>query len=603
MKVTQTTREQSGVPVFKNIVYGLKLVFKADKKLFFGYIIHIFSWDIFQLYIQNILFLKFLLELIGGNRDFATYVKYLAAFALLSSLIIALEWTGARMQQFSTKKVLKYINNMIFEKANSLDVSCFEDPAFYDKYQRAILVVANSYFDLICNDASYFISGIVLLALVTATVVAINPVYLLFLVPIVFVFAVETAKSKCAYKRDLAMTANNRTKAYVQRTVFLKDYAKDMRTSNIFAVLTERFKAAIDANIVILKKYGFPLFAYTMLGTILSDFIPVVGTYVFVGYEYMQGAMTVSAFSVISSSISSVRNSMINVTESFDELTQIALYFQNLKDFFAYEPKIISGDKKAESFESVEFRNVSFKYPSSDKYSLKNINFKITKGETLAVVGVNGAGKSTLVKLLLRFYDPTQGEVLLNGVNVKEYDVDSLRSIFGTVFQDYKNFALSVYENVMCRDCTEDDKKTARVALEKAGVWDKISTFANGGDTVLTREFDENGAGLSGGENQKLSTARLFAKDFDFAVLDEPSSALDPIAEYKMYENLIDVTRDKTVLYISHRLSSAVLSDRIIVINGGKIVESGTHNELMLSGGEYSKMFALQASSYKGEAM
>ena len=155
----------------------------------------------------------------------------------------------------------------------------------------------------------------------------------------------------------------------------------------------------------------------------------------------------------------------------------------------------------------------------------------------------------------------------------------------------------------MCRDCDDDDKKKARTALERAGVWDKISSFKDGGDTLLTREFDENGAGLSGGENQKVSTARLFAKDFDIAILDEPSSALDPVAEYKMYENLIDVTKDKTVLYISHRLSSAVLSDRIIVLHGGEIVESGSHSELMHSGGEYSKMFALQASSYKGEAM
>ena len=352
-----------------------------------------------------------------------------------------------------------------------------------------------------------------------------------------------------------------------------------------------------------MKKYGVALFAYTMLITLLSEFIPIIGTYAFAGRELLHGALTVSSFSVVVSAVNSVRSSMYHVVESFDELTQIALYFQNLKDFFAYEPKIVSGDKKAGAFESIEFKNVSFKYPSSDKYTLKNISFKLTKGETLAVVGVNGAGKSTLVKLILRFYDATDGEVLFNGVNVKEYDVDSLRNAFGTVFQDYKNFALSVYENVMCRDCDDDDKKKARTALERAGVWDKISSFKDGGDTLLTREFDENGAGLSGGENQKVSTARLFAKDFDIAILDEPSSALDPVAEYKMYENLIDVTKDKTVLYISHRLSSAVLSDRIIVLHGGEIVESGSHSELMRSGGEYSKMFALQASSYKVEAM
>lgn len=218
-------------------------------------------------------------------------------------------------------------------------------------------------------------------------------------------------------------------------------------------------------------------------------------------------------------------------------------------------------------------------------------------------MGVNGAGKSTLVKLILRFYDASSGQILYNGVDIKEYELSSLRNAFATVFQDYKNFAISVFENVMCRECDENDKKIAEKALEQSGAWSKVSTLKYGGDTSLTREFDENGAGLSGGENQKVSTARLFAKDFEIAVLDEPSSALDPIAEYKMYENLIDVTKGKTVIFISHRLSSAVLSDNIIVLSNGKIIEQGSHNELMKNGGEYEKMFTLQASNYEKEGV
>jgi ATP-binding cassette subfamily B protein len=279
----------------------------------------------------------------------------------------------------------------------------------------------------------------------------------------------------------------------------------------------------------------------------------------------------------------------------------MALYFQYLKDFFSYEPKIVGGALEAGEFESLEFRNVTFKYPSADKNALENISFKINKGDTVAVVGINGAGKSTLVKLMLRFYDPDSGEILYNGINIKEYNLDSYRNAFACVFQDYKNFAISVFENVMCRECSEEDKLLARKALEQSGAWQKIETFENGGETLLTREFDENGAGLSGGENQKLSTARLFAKEFQLAILDEPSSALDPIAEYKMYENLVEATKQKTVIYISHRLSSAVLSDRIYVIDGGRIAETGTHTELMANGGSYAEMFTLQASRYLGE--
>jgi ABC-type multidrug transport system fused ATPase/permease subunit len=263
----------------------------------------------------------------------------------------------------------------------------------------------------------------------------------------------------------------------------------------------------------------------------------------------------------------------------------------------------VDSEKEAGEFESIEFKNVSFKYPCAENYSLSNVNLKISKGDTIAIVGINGAGKSTMVKLLLRFYDATDGEILYNGVNIKEYNLNSYRNRFATVFQDYKNFAISVFENVMCRECNDDDRMIAEMALRQSGVWNKISSFENGGDTLLTREFDSSGAGLSGGENQKVSTARLFARDFDVAVLDEPSSALDPVAEYQMYENLISATENKTVVYISHRLSSAVLSDNIFVLNGGKVIESGSHQQLMALGGEYSRMFELQSKSYKEEGI
>lgn len=345
------------------------------------------------------------------------------------------------------------------------------------------------------------------------------------------------------------------------------------------------------------------LFIFSMVSSFLGELIPIAGTYAFAGYQFIvTKTLAISGFSVVLSSINSVREATTRIADSFSELSAVALYFQNLHDFFDYESKIISGSRKTDDFESLEFKNVSFKYPSAEKYSLKNVSLKINKGETTAVVGINGAGKTTFVKLLLRFYDATDGEILYNGINIKEYDIDDLRNRFATVFQDYKNFALSVNENVICRICDEEDKKIARDALIKSGVYDKIMTLSNGADTVLTREFDENGAGLSGGESQKMATARMFAKNFDIAILDEPSSALDPIAEYKMYENLISATKDKTVIYISHRLSSAVLSYKIFVLGGGSVLESGTHSELMNSDGVYAKMFALQASSYrKGE--
>ena len=590
------------VPVFKNIAYALKLVWQSDKKLLIGYLINGFSANIFMLYIQNILFLKVLLGLLDSGSTFKSYTATLVTFLVLSVALKATSCFTSYIISVATKNVLKQLNNRIFNKAITLDVECYENPEFYDKYQRATNVLAWSYFDFVCSCVSSIISAIVSLALVIGTVATINPVYLLFLLPVVFVFVIETSKSKLVYKRDLEMTTNNRIKAYIQRTVFLKDFSKDMRTSNIFAVLMNRFKAAIDSNVEILRNYGWKLFIYSTVSSLFSEFIPIIGTYAYAAYQFVfTKALTVSGFSVVLSSINAVRESTMNIARNFDMLVGSALYFQNLREFFEYEPKIVSGDKIPGEFESLEFKNVSFRYPAAEKYALQDISFRIDKAETLALVGVNGAGKSTLVKLLLRFYDVTDGEILYNGINIKEYDLNKYRNIFGAVFQDYKNFAISVYENVICHECSDEEKEKAEAALRRSGIWEKISTLPKGADTVLTREFDKNGAGLSGGENQKVSAARLFAKDFQFAVLDEPSSALDPIAEYKMYENLIKVTENKTVMYISHRLSSAVLSDRIIVIGNGRVLEQGSHEELMASGGKYNEMFTLQASSYNRE--
>ena len=591
------------VPVLKNVIFALKLVWEADKRLLIGYFVTEISNKVLSMYVQNILFLKVLLSIIDGDADFKTYFTYLLLFFGVYLTVNVISAYATRQRLVATKVVLKNVNNKIFKKATELDVSCYENPEFYDKYQRATLVLSSSYYDLICWDVAAVVGGIIALICVITTVTVINPMYLLFLLPVTLVFAIELMKSKAVYKRDLEMTKNNRIKAYIQRTMFLKEFSKDMRTSNIFAVLTKRFKAAIDANVLILKSYGVKLFIYSMISSLFSDFIPIIGTYAFAGYQFIfTQALSISGFSVVLASINSVRDSTLSIAEGFDEMTQMALFFQNLRDFFDYEPKITDGGKDAEEFQSIEFKNVSFTYPDTTKEILKNVSFKINRGETIAIVGVNGAGKSTLVKLLLRFYDANEGEILYNGINLKEYNVQSLRNAFATVFQDYKNFAVSVNENIMCHECSDEEKQIAEKALKQSGVWEKIASLPKGADTVLTREFEIDGAGLSGGENQKVSAARLFARDFEIAILDEPSSALDPIAEYKMYENLIDVTKDKTVIYISHRLSSAVLSDRIYVLGNGTILESGSHAELMAQDGEYSKMFTLQASSYKGES-
>lgn len=593
-------RENIKVPVVKNIIYAFKTLYKANKTYMFWQIMNLLVYSLFINFFQTVLFLKILLNIIDGNSDFTYYVKTLLLFFAVGIIYQFLSVFSDYKSLVGDKKIFKALNNRIFEKASKVDISCYEDPVFYDKYQRATEILTSGYFSAFAYALSFILGNLIAFLSVIGLVASINPAYLMFLLPVILVFVTEIFKSKVFFKRDLEMTHNNRIKAYTQRVVFLRDYSKDIRTSNIFSVIIGRYNNAIKSNLEIIKKYGPKLFLISMASSLFGEFIPIAGTYAYAGWQFIYtDAFSVSGFSVVLSSINAVRSATSLIAQEFSELSSVALYFQNLREFFEYESSVVSGDKEPEDFESLEFKNVDFKYPSANKYSLKNVNIKINKGETVAVVGVNGAGKTTFVKLLLRFYDVTDGEILYNGINIKEYNIDSLRLKFATVFQDYKTFALSVNENVMCRNCNEEDKKAAEKALKQSGVYDKIATLSNGADTVLTREFDENGAGLSGGEAQKTAVARMFASDFDIAILDEPSSALDPIAEYKMYENLILATKEKTVIYISHRLSSAVLSDNIFVLGNGTVIESGSHSELMANGGEYANMFTLQASSYK----
>lgn len=594
--------EKVKVPVMKNLIWAVKILFKADKWFILSGILSECAADFFKMFVQGVLFLKVLLTVIEGNGTFEYYIKNLVLFLVIGLVTEIISVWGDYVTNVGQKKIFKALNNMIFEKASKVDISCYEDPEFYDKYQRASDILTNGYFIMFSWNLSIVFGSLMAFLSVITVVTGIDPAYLLFLLPVIFVFIVEIIKSKVVYKRDLEMTTNNRIKSYTQRTVYLKEFSKDIRTSNIFSVIIRRFEKAVADNIKIIKTYGWKLFWMSMLSSICGEFIPIFCTYAYSGYQFVvTKGLDVSGFSVVLSSINSVRSATTNIADSLSSLSEVALYFQNLRDFFEYESKVVSGDKKIEDFESLELKNVSFRYPGAKDYSLKNISLKFVKGQTAAVVGINGAGKSTLVKLLLRFYDVDEGEILYNGVNIREYNIDEYRNKFATVFQDYKTFALSVNENVMCRECDEHDKLLAQKALIQSGVWERICRLENKGDTVLSREFDENGAGLSGGEAQKTAVARMFAKEFDLAILDEPSSALDPIAEYKMYESLIDATKDKTVIYISHRLSSAVLSDIIYVLGNGQLLEQGSHEELIKAKGKYSEMFALQASSYKEE--
>jgi ATP-binding cassette subfamily B protein len=277
---------------------------------------------------------------------------------------------------------------------------------------------------------------------------------------------------------------------------------------------------------------------------------------------------------------------------------------ENLFTFLYYKEEITEdydGILPDREVESIEFRNVSFGY-GKNKMIVKNLSFKVTGKEKVALVGHNGAGKSTIIKLLLRMYDPCEGEILVNNINIKNYNLKAYRQLYSAALQDSKIFSMSIKDNVMMGKIAEQEERVKK-ALESAGIYDKVNGLRNGLDTVLTKEFDEAGAVLSGGQYQKIAVARVFAQDAPVSLFDEPSSALDPIAECELYDNIINYSNDRTMFLISHRLSSVRNVDRIFMLEQGELIESGSHEKLMNLAGAYSEMYTKQAESYITEEM
>ena len=265
-----------------------------------------------------------------------------------------------------------------------------------------------------------------------------------------------------------------------------------------------------------------------------------------------------------------------------------------------YEPKIIS-EKELEpnkDAKQIELKNVSFAYGKSEQMQIKNLDLKINPGEKIALVGYNGAGKTTLVKLLMRLYDVKEGVIEADGCDIKDYDVKKYRDTIGTVFQDFQIFAGTVKENVILDVSENADEEKVKQALDDSGLIGRIKRFKNGLETDLTTEFSKSGVNLSGGESQKLAISRVFYKDAGLMILDEPSSALDPIAEYQLNHAMLGATKDKTVIFISHRLSTTRIADRIIMLENGSIVEQGSHDELLKMNGKYAQMWKVQAGAY-----
>ena len=385
---------------------------------------------------------------------------------------------------------------------------------------------------------------------------------------------------------------------YISRVFYMPDYAKELRMSRVDRLLTEEFDGCISKMDAVYKKLQFRLTALETGEQICNVFLTnMLLIFVLVYKIFIVGSVSIGDLSVSIAAVGKLNSMYSGLLESLSQFVQSGMFADKLRTFLDIEQTVASPENPSSLPivpGDIEFRDVSFRYGDGG-WVLRHINMKIKAQTKAAVVGYNGAGKSTLVKLLMRFYDPTEGEILLNGKNIKEYDLDEYRHSFGTLFQDFQIYAASLGENVKMGLVESRDEAMIKKALMTAGVADNLRDLS----VPLLREYDKNGRLVSGGEAQKIAIARAFLKNPHTYILDEPSSALDPISEYNLNRTLFELSKDKTVIFISHRLSTTRMAEQIYMMEQGRVIEEGNHEELLARGGRYAEMFEKQAEKYR----
>lgn len=542
--------------------------------------------------------LRYALNGIAEGKSFSSIAVFvLVCLAARLVLFWSQSFFYSKIYYVKNCQLTNDIRKVVYEKAAQVELGCYENSEYYDTYVKAI-DECTSRAQAVMNSIVNIVYVITSFSANFGLLVAIDPILLLFALFPLLCFPITAVANKIAYNRKMEMTAANRRKEYTRRTFYLSDYAKEMRLSNMPGLMLERFRDSGNRVIGIIKKYGFRVATLNYLKVeCLNLLTPLSATTYAIWKTLGAGTMGYGDCVVVVDSISTVAQSLNNFSDSFLSFQDNALYIENLRKFLDYAPKITDGDKPLPEGGDIVLNNVSFRYEGAERYTLRNISMRFGEKEKIAIVGHNGAGKTTLVKLLLRLYD-AEGEITYGGVKISDFALSEYRDAFSAVMQDFHLFALPVAENVLLRPRTQEDDEVITESLKKSGLYEKVKDFENGENTVMTKEFDPNGVQMSGGEQQKLAIAHVYSKSNRFVILDEPSSALDPIAEHEMYERMSEACRDCGMIFISHRLSSAVSADRIYLMENGEVAEAGTHKELMALNGRYAEMFRHQAENY-----
>jgi ATP-binding cassette subfamily B protein len=494
-----------------------------------------------------------------------------------------------------------FVSVRVMRKAADLDLTTYEDPVFYDRLERA-RVQATDRLAMI-QQMGRLLQQVVTTAIFTGILMYHSPwLVLLLTLGVLPSFLGETHYAFLGYAKNFRQTPAKRQMDYLRQAAGSREGAKELKLYNLADYFTGRFttlsKQIYEENVDLSRRKLFWGGLLTMIGT-----LGYYGSYVFVIWRAVEGEMDMTTLLFLTTSIIQAQSNLQQVFSSASGIADQALFLTDLIAFFDMQPTVLSKPDGRLMPRPIrrgfEFRNVSFAYPGTTRRVLKDFNFTLSPGERIALIGENGQGKTTVVKLITRLYDPTEGQILLDGVDLRDYKLEDLHHEIGVIFQDFMRYEMTARENISVgrveRDHSEEE---IREAAEKSLAASVVAKLEHGYDQMLGRRF-ETGVELSGGEWQRVALARAYLRDAQLLILDEPTAALDAKSELEVFERFAELTTDKMALLISHRFSTVRMADRIVVLAGGQLVEQGNHKQLIALGGRYAEMFEMQAASYR----
>lgn len=515
---------------------------------------------------------------------------------------------NAAVTRIAGEKVVRYVRMQIMNKAKEVDISSFDLPEFYEKLENANreagirpITVLGSTFDAISK----------LISLVGYIIILVTIPRMWWVAPVMIVISIPTAAVNFIYKQKTFQYIRRRSKDrrqmnYYSDLMVNKDMVKEIRMLDLGDTLTERYDGVFQQYYTGMKRLIVRESLWQIGLTVLSSVINCV-FFAMIAVRVLDGSMQIGDYSLYTGALTSVASTVGGLITVSATIYEGTLFIDNFMSFMQVRPSVTATVTPPRTVargvpHTVEFVDVSFSYPNAEKPVLRHISLTLRPGETAVLVGLNGAGKTTFLKLLTRLYDPTEGKILLDGHDLREYDPKELYRMFGMIFQDFGKYAVSVSDNIRFGDIhRKADDAELRTAAKQANAEEMIARLPDGYETPLMRFFEPNGTELSIGQWQKLAIARAFYSQSDILILDEPTASLDPMAEQEIFAQFEQLRRDKTTIFVSHRLSSAVTASKILVLDHGELVEEGTHHELMEKRGHYFALFSTQAQRYQTE--